>query len=362
MQSGEVLNHLNEFLRRLPDVQVQARRETGIQFGLAGARDMGADAKIDISIAGKPMTLLIQVKNVVFPRDARERLWTLRRSTLDVSDPNREAVPIIAAEAISPGAKDLLREEKVGYYDTGGSFFLTGDRVYVLLDRPAAKPIVKTNRSLFSNRRAQVVHALLANPTEWIAVKDLARSASVSGPTASQVLRDLEKFDWVIARGSGPTKQRKLSDSRALLDAWAKHVISEASPSGRRFFVPSLSAESLAERVDTICTNLGVTYAVTQELAAQLYAPFLSKISQAQVRLPLDDNLEQLIQELSAREVREGANLLIIQERSGGQFLFRQRVHNIWLASPILVFLDLLRAPGRGRDTAENLRRERIGF
>ena len=63
-----------------------------------------------------------------------------------------------------------------------------------------------------------------------------------------------------------------------------------------------------------------------------------------------------------ARVVDEGANLAIIEATSPGDFLFRERVGGIWLASPVQVYLDLLRGEGRSKEMAEHLRKKRIGF
>jgi hypothetical protein len=68
------------------------------------------------------------------------------------------------------------------------------------------------------------------------------------------------------------------------------------------------------------------------------------------------------IDELDARAVIEGANLLVIETRSQSEFLFKERVGSVWLANPVQVYLDLLRASGRSQEMAEHLRRERIGF
>jgi len=60
--------------------------------------------------------------------------------------------------------------------------------------------------------------------------------------------------------------------------------------------------------------------------------------------------------------VSEGANLAVIEAKSAGDLLFRERVGGVWLASPIQVYLDLLRGEGRAKEMAEHLRRERVGF
>jgi hypothetical protein len=68
------------------------------------------------------------------------------------------------------------------------------------------------------------------------------------------------------------------------------------------------------------------------------------------------------IADLGARVVSEGANLVVIETDSSGELLFRERVGGVWLASPIQVYLDLLRGEGRAKEMADHLRQEQIGF
>jgi hypothetical protein len=65
---------------------------------------------------------------------------------------------------------------------------------------------------------------------------------------------------------------------------------------------------------------------------------------------------------LKAREVGEGSNLVFLEAASYGEFLFRERERGVWLANPIIVYLDLLQSDGRAKEMAEHLRRERIHF
>jgi hypothetical protein len=96
--------------------------------------------------------------------------------------------------------------------------------------------------------------------------------------------------------------------------------------------------------------------------AAQRYAPFLSAVSQVRCRLLAGSGADAAIADLGARVVSEGANLAVIEAKSTGDLLFRERVGGVWLASPIHVYLDLLRGEGRAKDMADHLRKERIGF
>ena len=69
-----------------------------------------------------------------------------------------------------------------------------------------------------------------------------------------------------------------------------------------------------------------------------------------------------VLADLGARIVNEGANFVIIDVKSAGDLLFRERIGNAWLASPIQVYIDLLRGEGRAKEMAEHLRKERIGY
>jgi hypothetical protein len=197
---------------------------------------------------------------------------------------------------------------------------------------------------------------------DWFGGKELAEQALVSPATASQVLTELERFDWLASRGQGPSKERHLSEPAALLDAWVKQLASIRPPTLHRYYVPSMKTDTLLEHIEQIFGTDEIGYAISHEAAAQRYAPFLSSVSQVHCRLLVGSAADAAIGALGARVVNEGANLVIIEAKSPGELLFRERVGGIWLASPIQVYLDLLRSEGRAKEMAEHLRKERIGF
>ena len=233
---------------------------------------------------------------------------------------------------------------------------------YVYIDKPPPKTLAKSVRSLFSGRRAQVLHTLLVHHQDWFGVNELAHQAMASPATASQVLTELERFDWLVSRGQGPSKKRHLREPAALLDAWVKQLASIRPPNLRRYYVPALKADTLLERVGEVFDAHDAGYAISHEAAAQRYSPFLSSVSQVRTRLLIGSNADDAIGDLGARIVNEGANLAIIEAKSPGELLFREQVGGIWLASPVQVYLDLLRGEGRSKEMAGHLRKERIGF
>jgi hypothetical protein len=356
----QLIEQFLETLRGLPEVHAHL----GSWASVASVDERRHDARIDLHVAGKSFTLLIEAKKSVYPRDVREVLWQFRdfgRSQPGTGGDN-EALPLLVAESISPGAKDLLRTERMGYYDSGGSLFLPAHGAYLYIDRPPPKTLAKSVRSLFSGRRAQVLHALLVQHQDWFGVKELAEQAQVSPATASQVLTELERFDWLATRGQGPSKERHLKEPGAMLDAWAKQLASVRAPALRRYYVPAIKADQLLERAGHVFASHQVGYEISHEAAAQRYAPFLSNVSQVRCRLLVGPAADAAIDELGARAVNEGANLTVIEAKSPGELLFRERIGDVWLASPIQVYLDLLGGEGRAKEMAEHLRKDRIGF
>jgi hypothetical protein len=336
-------------LRELPEVEAELA-------------DRGYDAQVDLHTAGKSFVLLLEARKAVFPRDVRQLIWQLRAAGHGKPAVEGEPLSLLIAESISPGAKELLRSERVGYYDSGGSLYLPAYGAYIYIDKPPPKALTKSVRTLFTGRRAQVLHALLIRHQNWFGVTELANQGMVSPATASQVLTELERFDWLVTRGQGPSKERHLREPSALLDAWAKQLATSRPQALRRYFVPGTKADSLVARIGQVFDEHDLEYAVSHEAAAQRYAPFLSNVFQVRVRVLLGANADAAIGGLDARVVNEGANLAIIEAKSQGELLFRERIGGLWLASPIQIYLDLLRGEGRSKEMAEHFRKERIGF
>jgi hypothetical protein len=356
----QLIEQLLDTLRALPDTQAELDHRAPAE--LTGLRRLAA--QIDLHIADRSFTLLIEAKKTVFPRDARQALWQFGQPAHDrPKAPSSDGpVAVLVAQSISPGAKELLRESRVGYFDSGGSLFLPAPGVYLYIDKPPPKSLSKSLRTLFSGRRAQVLHTLLVGHQHWFGGKQLAAQALVSPATASQVLTELERLEWVDSRGQGPSKERRLSEPAALLDGWAKQLALLRPPLLRRYFVPSVKPEKLAEYIGQVFAAHEVSYAISGEAAAQRYAPFLSSVSQVRARLLVGPAADAAISALGARAVSEGANLVIIDAASPGELLLREQVDGLWLATPVQVYLDLLHGEGRAREMADHLRQERIGF
>jgi predicted transcriptional regulator len=352
----QIVQSLLDALQALPGAHAELRFIEGPSTP-SGYRP---DAEISLEMGGRQYALRVEAKRELFPRDAREVLWRMDRSTS--TNDGSAILRMVAADSLSPGAKDLLKAEGVGYFDRGGSLYLPAPGAYVYIDKPPPKSITKAIGSLFTGRRAQVIHALLLHPRDWLTGKELAERAQASPATVSQVMTELERLEFIAESDQGVHKGRQLQEPGRLLDQWAEYVKALKPPVFHRYFLPSLRAEQLLEAVTRVFAANEVAYAVSFEAAAQAYAPFLSSLSQVKCRAMSGSALEAGLAALNARVVEEGANFSVLETESAGDLLFREQHHGTWLASPIQVYLDLLRSEGRARELAQNLRRERISL
>ncbi len=319
-----------------------------------------ADFIVEARIGGQPIRFLVGAKRTAFPRDVREAIWQLRNYLAHMPNDGAQIIPMMIADTISPGAKSLLRDEKLGYYDTSGSLYAPAHGAFLFIDKPIPKRQARSTNVLFMGRRAQVLHAIWVHQEDWFGVHEIAKRAMVSPATASETLIALERREWVVARGSGPAKERRLSDRSSLLDAWAAYQTSTKPPPLRHYFVRAPKIADLIRRLDHAAAERDMLYAITGGAAGQAYAPYLSTISQLHCRFPIGPGAEAVLQSIDARPVREGWNLGVIDSRSSGDFAFRERVNDAWFADPLQAYLDLLQAGGRSKELAEHLRTERL--
>ena len=145
IMEGPLLDQFLEALRGLPE----AHAELGPPLR-SGGSERGYDARVDLWVGGEAATLLIEVKKALYPRDVRQALWQFQEFARrwPQSSEGRQTVSFLVAQSISPGAKDLLKNERVGYYDSGGSLFLPAEHIYVYVEKPPPEEVVEIHTIL----------------------------------------------------------------------------------------------------------------------------------------------------------------------------------------------------------------------
>lgn len=314
------------------------------------------DAIVDATIAARPLKLLVEAKREAFPRDVRETIWQLRNYLGHLPESDGEIIPFFVARAISPGARDILREEGIGFYDLGGTLYIPAQQAFVHIDRPAPRKSSKNFDSIFQGQKSRVVQAVFGRRDRWLSVKEIAEEVEVSPATASATLSEMERREWVEVEGAGPSKRRRLRAPRPLLDAWTAYIANQKPLKIERYYVPDAHAEELAHRLDQACVQANAAYAVTSEAAAQVYAPYLSSVSQMRCRIIPGSRQKDALDFMTARPVSEGWNLGVIETRARGEVTVGERIDGVALALPLQVYLDLLQGSGRSKEAAAHLR------
>ena len=228
----ELLDELSHALSELPGASVYQRTSEP----RVGSR-YAPDGVLDVDLNHHRFKLVVEAKRELFPRDVRQQVWRLR-DYLNQMDDAGEKVPMLIAGAISKGAREILQQERVGYFDLGGSLFVPSSGAYVLIERPLLKKAGRVFGSIFQGQRARVAQAVIGTAPRWMSVKELAEETGVSPATASETLSEMERCDWLEVEGAGPAKMRRLRERGPVLDEWVRLMADQKPPRIERYYVP----------------------------------------------------------------------------------------------------------------------------
>jgi hypothetical protein len=351
----ELIDSLSDSLAAIPGAHLGE-----ISFEPEMSSRQRPDVIFQLTMGDREVSIVAETRGDVFPRDAREVVWQLKQHQKDLASSNQHVVPMIIARSVSDGARSFLRDERVAYSDLSGSFYIGIGDTFVLIDKPKSKRIRRKDVNIFKGTRAQVLHALFVRTDEWVSGLDIADEAAVSPATVSQTFKDLERRDWLQAKGEGPAKRRRLIRPDVLLDAWRDSILLEPATKQSRYYVPSMKPEDMVHKIQSEHDHNDCDLEFTGQFAAQSYAPFLSNISNLAVRVTDKRSREWLLSVLGAREVSEGANLTVIDAKSKQLSRGVSGDPERLLASPLQVYLDLLEDHGRSKEMAAHLRSQKL--
>lgn len=351
-----------EFERQMMDALVEALTEA---FGSKASvldvsqelRGGELDGMIEIKAQGKTLRVFVEVKREVYPRDLRNAVYQLRRG-MDETRHRHEAVGLLAAGVLSPGAKQELREQNIASFELGGSLYLKHDGWLINIEKPSHRIKKKIQGiDLFTEARESVIHALLMNSHEWLTGTELAEQAETSPYTCSLVLQELTLREWVESTGGGPSKRRMLIRPGKLLDAWSERWQERKEKKSKWYtFIenPKDILAHLAERIDR--QKVDYPWAFTGAAAANVYAPLLTSTEGAEIIVP-KGYAERMADVLGLKPVSKGANVTLI-EREPASLLYRDMHPDqpAFFASPYILYLDLLDGRGRNKELAEHIR------
>ena len=351
----QILEELRVVLSEALGADARVRTMPGLPF----ASNAGSvpDGLIEISTPSKTLMIYVEVKKNVYPRDIRDAAWQLNNS-MRYRDIHYETIGMMAAESLSPGAKQELRSQNIASFELGGSLYLKHDCWLINIEK-ASKRAKKTAHGieLFTDARESVIHALLMNSNVWLRGVELSQLAETSPYTCSLVLQELTLREWVDSVGGGPSKRRKLVQPEKLLDAWAEQWQTRKERQTKWYtFVenPKHLLSYLAEQIDR--HGVDFRWAFTGTAAANAVAPLLTSTDSVEIIVP-KGYAEKMASVLDLKPATKGANVTLI-EREAASLLYRNShpEYPAYFASMYILYLDLLDGRGRNKELAEHLR------
>ncbi|MBF6613854.1 MAG: hypothetical protein IVW55_12070 [Chloroflexi bacterium] len=351
------LEDLRAALDNLPGVEIRS-----VEPEPLGANKSPVDVGLLADIKGRPALILIEVKALVYPRDARAAAWQAKMvSYADDSTPTKPTVHMIAAPAISRSSRELLRDEGLAYWDQSGSLYLEVPWAFYFVDRSKQGKSERPIRNIYRGSTAQVLHAMLIEPDRRWHVQELAEIAGVSPSTVHEVFTFLENQLWAEKVGSGPSTVRTLTKPGALLDAWAgEHSLKQYKT--RRFYRWVQSRGKLKSDTLKLLHDDGMDYALTLASGAEYVAPYTTSIDNLHILVPETADITTLAERGGLKPVESGENITFLVSSERSPLMFRQHLEDTDIADNIQLYLDLWAWPRRGKEQAEHLRSSKIGY
>jgi len=342
-----------DLLKALPDLIPSLKvTKTRVEPKAGASR---ADLAVEVvTPSGRKLWLWIEVKPTPTPGTVRESLRQLKSGLR--KEP--QSYPMLVSSFVTPRVREICREEGAGYLDLAGNCYLRMDDLYV--EKEVEKnPFPRPGRpaSLFSPVSSRILRAMLEEPKRTWALRELSEVAQVSLGQASKVCRRLSEEEY-----AGKTEKGiQLTQPGKLLDAWREQYILEKS-TRKAYYSFERVPEQLMAKVAAVGKEKGWRYAITSFAAASIIAPFVRGIGVTTWYVSDAAAIELWVKTLDLRPAESGPNALLLIPYDSGVFYGTQSIDNVTLVGNIQLYLDLYANPARGREQAEFLRQEKIGF
>lgn len=340
-------------LRELPQLIPSLKVIKTLRMPKVGA--IRADLEVEVMTPpGRKQRLIIEIKSVPTPGLVRE---ALRRLKSGLSNESR-GYPVLASFFISKRIREICREEGVGYLDLAGNCYIRLKDLY--LEKVVDKnPFPKRGRpaSLFTPVSSRILRVFLEEPNRKWTVRELSEVAKVSLGQTSNVCQRLSEEEYIV-RGM---RRIQIVQPAKLLDTWREqYKFSQNEQMGYYSF--EREPDQLMARIAGVAQEKKWQYAITSFAAAARVAPFIRGIGTVAWYVDHMVNIELWVKALDLRPTEAGANAVLVIPFDPGVFYRAQVINGIALVGNIQLYLDLYGDPTRGREQAEFLRKEKIGF
>lgn len=341
--------------RRLEAEALRILREIpGVEVIREPQRGHAAGHDLVLMAGGKRTQVMVEVKNRVNAATA----WQLVRHPRA----RRGTSLLLIAGETTAEARQILADHRIGVVDDMGNAHVELPGVLLHLEvqrKPRPTPTTVPPTRLRGKAGIAAV-ALLLHPERAWSVRDLAAEARVATGLAHRVLARLEAEGVVTAEGVGRNRRRRVTDPAAFLDLWTEESIEKTAPIFG--FALAQTPQQLMRTVDARLEQAGIEHALTGPAAASLLAPFITAVPVIDLYVTDQVAATDLLAATEVEQVPDGHNIVFRQAADDAPLAFREEIDDVWIVNRFRLYADLRRDPRRGREQAERLRTEVIGF
>jgi len=203
---------------------------------------------------------------------------------------------------------------------------------------------------------SRIMRVLLVNPKQEWSILGLSKEAKTGYGHTYRVVKTLLRMG--LCRQT-ETNRVVVANPSELLTRWAGYYDFALLNKVNAYYSPEENLDSFTKRLSAV-GKLDERYALTLQAGVSLVTPYVRPVS---IHLYVDSEKLGSWQELLGLQLTElGGNVFLVEPYDEGVFYKVQRVRGINVVSSVQLYIDLYNYPARGREAAEHLRKEVIGF
>lgn len=311
-----------------------------------------ADLIVKFQMAQVDHTLVLEVTGLGQPRQIRETITRLNEIRRELAG----AYPVAVSGYISPQSAAILRRNGLGYLDLSGNCYLALENVLIEKEgKPNIRPSTRPLKSLFASRATRVARVLLVHPLRTWRLEELAHAAGVSLGHAHNVVKRLEELSWAERDEQQRIRLAKPAD---LLENWCDAYTYRQNGLST-YFSPERITRKLMTEIARVAQADGRGYAFTLHSGAALVAP--------NVRFPaiycyVEGDPDSLARALGFRPGEGDGNVHLLAPYDQGVFYAPLEKGGLAVVCLPQLYVDLYHYERRGKEQAEYLRRQAIGY
>ena len=269
---------------------------------------------------------------------------------------DKDLVPIIIAEYLSPERREQCRDEGVYYLDLSGNIFIKHKSLYIeRIGFPNLYPEKRKGRGVFSDKASIILREAFKDIKKQWGVRELARSIGLDPGFVSRMAKELEKRNYISRKDS----KFRLQDPESILKDWV-HEYDYKKNKEVRFFCLSKGPGEILEKIKRLRIPEKIKYAFGFHAGANLISPY-AVYNELHIYIQDKDSIKWFVKNLELREVEEGANLIfLLPFYKNSVFYDKQKVKNLNIVSDLQLYLDLYKYPIRGIEQAEHIYESRL--